>query len=135
MSRTSRLIACYAMIALGLLPVGCGGSDDEADRLGVGAECDPTDDLCDEETAQVCLTQFTGGYCGIVGCASDLDCPEASGCVMHDDGANYCFRVCSDKSECNVNRSVDNEANCSSNVTFVDGAQGRKACVPPSSGI
>ena len=109
----------------------CGGN--EADRLGVGAECASTDQ-CDSETDQICLTNFAGGYCGIQGCVDDTDCPDSSGCVAHDDGVNYCFRVCLDKSECNANRSVDNESNCASNVTFVDGTMGRKACVPPSSG-
>jgi hypothetical protein len=53
---------------------------------------------------------------------------------MHTDGMNYCFRNCIDKAECNANRDPANEANCSSNVTFVEPAknQGLKACVPPS---
>jgi len=85
-----------------------------------------------------CLTQFTGGYCGLEGCEGDADCPEGSACVTHDDGggdANYCFRLCQDKSECNRNRDEENEANCSANITFVDEPQDRKACVPPSSGL
>lgn len=102
----------------------------EADRLGVGAECSSGE--CDEELELVCLPQFKGGYCGLEDCVDDLDCPEASACIAHTDGTNYCFRICLDKIECNRNRTVDNESNCSSNVDFVDGADGRKACVPPS---
>ena len=78
------------------------------------------------------MTQFRGGYCGKVGCTDNLDCPEASACMAHDDGKNYCFRVCKDKVECNENRSVELESNCSSNITFVDKEIEGKACVPPS---
>lgn len=117
-----------------LFLLACGGSD--ADELGVGAECTSSDEcLQDDDFAQECLGQFKGGYCGLVGCTSDLDCPEDSACVTHDDNVNYCFRICLDKAECNANRSVENEANCSSSTVFVDGAMGRKACIPPSSGI
>lgn len=104
---------------------------DDADDLGVGAQC-TGNDQCDAETNQVCLA-FKGGYCGLQGCAHDTDCPDLSACIMHDDGMNYCFRTCADKVDCNENRDVENEANCSSSVTFIDGANGRKACVPPSS--
>ncbi len=121
-------ILAFAMLCL-TLTWGCG---ENADSLGVGAECTVADDCRQDEVAQDCLTQFKGGYCGIVDCASDEDCPRDAGCIAHEDGSNYCFRVCIDKAECNENRGVDNEANCSSNVTFVDGAMGRKACVPPS---
>jgi hypothetical protein len=120
------------VVLIGL--AGCGSDSTEADRLGVGAQCSATD-ACDEETNQVCLTQFAGGYCGIQGCAHDSDCPEASACVMHTDGNNYCFRLCVDKPDCNATRDVDDEANCVGNITFVDGTDGRKACVPPSSSL
>ena len=131
MWRTMSLGLLMAVLCLGVQA--CGDDDDgtEADRLGVGAQCiDSTE--CDQETQQVCLTQFRGGYCGLTGCQGDNDCPEASACVTHDDGSNYCFRICADKAECNANRDLDNESNCSSSTTFVDGAQGRKACIPPS---
>lgn len=111
--------------------------DTEADELGVGAacqsdaDCNPEDADTDGAQDQECLPQFKGGYCGLQDCAGDDDCPEASRCVAHDDGENYCFRVCVDKAECNANRPPDDEANCSSNITFVDGGGG-KACVPPS---
>lgn len=122
--------------ALLLLTAACGGDDDgtEADRFGVGAQCTPSDE-CDDDLEDdfdlICLTDFKGGYCGLEDCAEDLDCPEGSACVTHDDGINYCFRICLDKSECNVNRDVENEANCSSSVDFVE-AVDVKACVPPS---
>ena len=128
----------FAFVLCTVAGVGCGDDDggSEADRLGVGAECDSDDDCLqssrDGGISQQCLRQFKGGYCGIEDCVDDLDCPEASKCVAHDDGTNYCFRVCVDKPECNENRDLDNEANCSSSADFVEGANGRKACVPPS---
>ncbi len=121
------------------LAVGCGNSDGEteADRVGVGAECSDAAECesADEEVELECLTQFTGGYCGLEGCTGDVDCPEGSACVTHDDGNNYCFRVCQDKPDCNLNRSVENEANCVGSITFVDDRNDRKACEPPSSGL
>ncbi len=111
--------------ALFAIPLACG---DDADELGVGAECSTNDDCAEE---QACLS-FKGGYCGISGCSGDADCPDNSACVSHDDGKNYCFRTCANKTECNENRSADNEANCSSSITFVDNKKSTKACVPPS---
>ena len=113
----------------------------EADRKGVGAECSKNEDCLQEvdcETApcvtQICLTGFKGGYCGVVGCTKNSECPGGSACVAYDDGKNYCFRQCADKAECNRNRSVTNESNCSSNQTFVEASTSGKACVPPSGG-
>jgi len=127
-----RWIPGAVALVLGLW-MGCGDDDDdvgtEADEHGVGAQCSTVED-CDEE-GQQCLTQFKGGYCGIEDCTGDLDCPEGSACVAHEDGTNYCFRICIDKSECNLNREPEWESNCSSNITFVD-HEGGKACVPPS---
>lgn len=125
-----------AAFTAGLLIPGCGDDGgSEADRLGVGAECSVDAD-CDQSTiAQVCLEQFKGGYCGVVGCDNNNDCPNPSACVAHEDGKAYCFRTCGDKLECNVNRAVENEANCVSNITYVDDDKSTsKACVPPSSG-
>ncbi len=112
----------------------CGGEGNEADNAGVGASCAMPEDCMEE--GQTCLTQFTGGYCGLE-CVVDGDCPDGSGCVAHDDGNQYCFRLCQNKSECNLNRSEEEEANCSSSITWVDDAahDGDKACVPPSAGI
>ena len=112
---------------------GCGDDGGtEADRRGVGAQCAVPGDCM--EMDQACLTQFKGGYCGVLDCVNNDDCPEASVCVAHDDGHNYCFRTCVDKVECNRHRDIDNEANCSASITFVEAAQDGKACVPPSSG-
>ena len=107
---------------------GC-GSETDADELGVGAQC-TADSECNEDIGQKCLN-FKGGYCGIEGCTKDSECPDASRCVTHDDGKNYCFLVCEDKATCNSNRDADFESNCSSSVTFVDVEKG-KACIPPS---
>ncbi len=122
-------LAVFTVIALG----GCGGEDgEEADRLGVGSECTSTDE-CDESTEQSCLPDFKGGYCGIVDCRADADCPEFSACVLHDDGNHYCFRTCTDKAECNENRSEEFESNCSSSIEFLEEQEEpTKACVPPS---
>ena len=132
-------------LVLLLLVGACGDDDDdngeEADILGVGAQCSADSDCYQESEdagaadaasgiQQSCLKQFRGGYCGVVDCGSDADCPEASVCVAHSDGQNYCFRSCTDKPECNQHRSEENESNCSSNITRVDGGTS-KACVPP----
>jgi len=135
-----KTIRIAAVVVLALVS-SCG--DDEgtpADRVGVGAECGGDADcpviMCETPPCPVlmCLTQFTGGYCGLADCTGDIDCPLGSSCVAHDDGRNYCFRICLDKPECNLRRSPSVEANCSSSVTFVE-PQTAKACVPPSSGI
>jgi hypothetical protein len=114
--------------------VACGdddhGSISQAQRNGVGAPCDDTADC--SQSGQVCLTNFKGGYCGSSGCASDGDCPQGSACITHTDGTNYCFLVCAGKLDCNYGRGPDIESNCSSTAVFVEGANGRKACVPPS---
>jgi hypothetical protein len=109
------------------------GCDDDADDLGIGAQC-TADDQCNTDLMQVCLMQFKGGYCGKKDCTSEADCPDLSSCVAHTDGMNYCFRNCVDKAECNENRDAINESNCSANITFVVPADnvGLKACVPPS---
>jgi hypothetical protein len=124
-----RVNAAWFCLALGL--PACGDDDPpgtEADRVGVGAEC-ASDELCPE--GLTCLS-FKGGYCGLAGCTDTAGCPNGSACVQHDDGESYCFRLCVNKAECNVNRSVDNEANCSSNIEYVDPDVGAKACVPPA---
>ena len=127
------------LLAVGtsLVVLGCGAGSTEADRIGVGAECTASAECesADEEIELECLTQFTGGYCGLEGCTGDIDCPEGSACVTHDDGNNYCFRICVDKPDCNLNRSPENEANCVGSITFVDPRNERKACEPPSSGL
>lgn len=118
------------MLRLGLTVALLGACGSDADDLGIGAQC-TGNDQCDADTMQTCLT-FKGGYCGTMGCTVKADCPENSACVTHTDGVNYCFRTCLDKAECNANRDVENEANCSANITFSDTTTGLKACVPPS---
>jgi hypothetical protein len=124
------LLGC--LIALWL--VGCSDDDNgngtEAIQLGLGAECAMDADCTTE--GSTCLLNFKGGYCGKSGCTGDADCPAGSACVTHDDGVNYCFLVCAQKTECNVSRTADNESNCSANVDFVDTTNQHKACVPPS---
>lgn len=121
-------IGFAAFVAVLSLQAACGS---DADDIGVGAQCTANDQCNQDDGAQTCLP-FKGGYCGLQGCTKDADCPEASACVTHEDNVNYCFRICADKPECNANRDVENEANCSSSVTFVEAKSGVKACVPPS---
>jgi hypothetical protein len=111
---------------------GCGGGKSEAIKRGVGSACMVNSDCT--EKGQVCLTEFKGGYCGVPGCVQDTECPGGSACVTADNGSNYCFLVCVDKVDCNPNRTVDNESNCTSSLSFVDGAMSRKVCNPPSAG-
>jgi hypothetical protein len=115
---------CAAVVMV-MFSLSC-GNDADAERIG--AECTASGQ-CENE-ALVCLPQFKGGYCGASGCTAHADCPEGSICVTQA-GANYCFRTCEDKAECNKHRSVENESNCSSNITRVGGGS-EKACVPPS---
>lgn len=116
---------------LALLSFACGDDGTEADRLGVGAQCASDDDcpIGDE----VCLTEFTGGYCGLADCVDDAGCPGGSACLTHE-GRNYCFRICEDKPECNLNRDPAVEANCNGSPDWIDTARDDKACVPSSSG-
>jgi hypothetical protein len=121
--------ACLTLATVLALATACG---DDSDDLGVAAECSATSDCNqDVDPPLVCLTQFKGGYCGLSNCTSNADCPDDAICVTHDDAQNYCFKTCTDKSECNANRGTDNEANCSSNITRVETGTA-KACVPPS---
>jgi hypothetical protein len=127
----ARLFALSAAALLAICASACGDDDSgsEAQRRGVGSAC--VDSTECTEAGQSCLA-FKGGYCGIADCTADIDCPAGSACVTHDDGRNYCFLVCTDKSQCNLYRPLDSESNCSSNITFVDGSKARKSCVPPS---
>lgn len=129
-------IVCIVAVMAGL---GCPPPHEpegtEADQVGVAAQCQADVD-CEVEADSdgyelECLTNFKGGYCGIVDCQGHEDCPQGAACVAHDDGRQYCFRICRDKAECNLNRDVDHEANCSANIAWVGDDVG-KACVPPS---
>lgn len=124
--RFTKILIVVAFLALGA--AACGS---DADRLGVGGTCN-AEDTCpaNDDFTLACLPGFKGGYCGLTGCEKNADCPETSICVAHE-GANYCFRTCEDKSECNENRSADSESNCSSSIERVDAGKS-KACVPPS---
>lgn len=128
-------LTCLAL-ALGLVACDDGDGGSEAQNAGVGDSCSTVEDCPmredDAGVALACLP-FKGGYCGATGCAGDVDCPAGSACVTHE-GANYCFLVCADKPQCNARRPADAEANCSANLDFTDDRQGRKVCVPPSSG-
>ncbi|MBN1210780.1 MAG: hypothetical protein JXB05_38385 [Myxococcaceae bacterium] len=115
----------WVAVLLVLGAVSCG---DDADDERIGAECTSSGQCENEELT--CLAQFKGGYCGASGCMANADCPQGSICVTQA-GANYCFRACDDKAECNRHRTVENESNCSSNITRVE-AGTQKACVPPS---
>ena len=125
----SRILCALVVAAV----VGCGGGQSEAIKRGVGSECNA--DLKCTEMGQTCLPEFAGGYCGVAGCQHDTDCPGGSACVIDsDNGMNYCFLVCVDKTDCNAKRSAANESSCVSSLTFVDGTMNRKVCRPPLSG-
>jgi len=121
------------IVGLLILAGGCGDDDDgsQAQRFGVGAACSEDTDCASEPVELRCL-DFKGGYCGLADCAGDEDCPRGSACVAHDDGIHYCFLICDNKPGCNLTRPADSEANCSSNVTYVNNTDDVKACVPPS---
>lgn len=132
-----------SLLALTTLFIGCGNDGSEADRLGIASTCELDEDCqsftnADGELIQLrCLTEFNAGYCGLPDCVSSADCPPNALCVAHDDGNNYCFRVCDEKPECNRNRAPDVEANCSSSFDWATASDdnGEKACIPPSSGL
>jgi hypothetical protein len=131
-TRTIPALLCLALTITSLTFVAC-SDENESDQLGVGAQCASTEDCKNDDAPELtCLTNFKGGYCGIASCTKDADCPDASACVAHDDGKNYCFRLCSAKADCNANRDASSESNCSSSITFVEGKTSSKACVPPS---
>ena len=125
------LVACSIAVA-------CGGDDDsgtptsEAARRGVGSACKADTDCT--EAGQVCLTDFKGGMCGIADCTMTSECPTGSVCVGDPDLArNFCLLVCIDKPDCNVHRSIDEEANCTSTLNQIDAKTGMdpKVCQPP----
>jgi hypothetical protein len=119
------------LTVLGLLFLGCG--EDDANEQKIGGECvtaDDCDDGDDDTPALDCILDFKGGYCGRANCQTSEDCPEGSSCADLE-GSFYCFLHCTDKAQCNQNRSVENESNCSSSVDPVEGGE-LKLCIPPS---
>lgn len=119
---------------ISLVFLACDDDDDggsEAQRRGIGAACEASDECAGEGDAGLDCLPFKGGYCGDRDCQSDDDCPAGSACVTHE-GANYCFLVCSDKPQCNTYRPVEDEANCVANAELVEDRGNRKVCVPPS---
>src|SRR5262245_52806013 len=115
----SRILCAFVVVVAAF---GCGSGQSEAIKRGVGSACAMNGDCT--EKGQVCLLEFKGGYCGVAGCTHDTDCPAGSACVISDNGANYCFLICVEKPDCNVKRTVDNESNCTSSLTFLDGTMG-----------
>ncbi|MBL4634215.1 MAG: hypothetical protein JKY56_10095, partial [Kofleriaceae bacterium] len=75
---------CLAFTFSCLLVSSC-SDDTDADALGVAAECTASEE-CDVANNQICLLDFKGGYCGIIDCTADAECPENSACVAHTDG-------------------------------------------------
>jgi hypothetical protein len=112
-----------ASLCLAFALFGCGS----ADELGIGAVCSSDADCGD---AMVCLMEFKGGACGLKGCNAHADCPDPGLCAEID-GQPICLRSCSTKADCNANRPIESEANCSANLTLVE-ASSSKACVPPA---
>lgn len=128
--------AALTLLTAALSQQACSSDDNgaglsEAQRHGVGAACTVNADCFVGDSHLVCLP-FKGGYCGLEGCQGSGDCPPGSSCVKHEDGKDYCFLLCTDKTQCNYTRPVEIEANCSSKITFADGTKDSKACVPPS---
>ncbi|MDH5717803.1 MAG: hypothetical protein OEZ22_09205 [Spirochaetia bacterium] len=145
---TSVFLPVFFLCFIAFLNCGSGLCDgtEGAASVGIGAEC-LTNENCQREEAAcydseipinlICLTNFSGGYCGAKGCKTNADCPESSICVIHDDGINYCFLICTEKPQCNTYRTSENEANCSASIDYADKSTSKttKACVPPSSGL
>lgn len=126
-------MARYAVLfAVGSLAC---GDDSTAVQRGIGAACASSAECT--EMGQMCLTQFRGGMCGIADCTASSQCPAGSVCVSDPDLArNFCLLTCLDKPDCNVHRSVEVEANCSSTLNQLDppeGGTGPKVCRPPNS--
>ncbi|MBW1809222.1 MAG: hypothetical protein JRJ19_10040 [Deltaproteobacteria bacterium] len=128
------LITCLLLVLSGVMAVlvNCGSSN-EANQQKIGAECTKLED-CDDDNPETealeCILDFKGGYCGRKDCVASTDCPEGSLCADYEAGL-YCFLVCTDKVQCNQNRTLDNESNCSSNIDPVEGGED-KLCIPPA---
>ncbi len=97
-------------------------------NCGLGAACE-TDADCDGDLT--CLSDFSGGYCGVEGCAADADCPENSACVEHSNGTNYCFAICKSDVDCSFCRFDGAAESCTADVTFVEPGD-LSVCPPPT---
>lgn len=117
----------------------CSDDAPKVDQIGIGGQCTLKDDCNQELDSLDCITTFKGGYCGRQACANNSECPTGSVCV-NEEGVSYCFRTCAEKPECNANRDLDNEANCSGSFSLMESTDTMpsnqpKVCIPPSSGI
>ena len=132
--RTSLYLICnMVVVSCLLITAGCGDDGTEADQQLIGGECTTVEDCDDDDSstpALECILDFKGGYCGREGCTESSDCPDGSLCSNYETG-NYCFLVCIVKAECNRNRLLENESNCSSSVDPVEGGED-KLCIPPT---
>lgn len=71
----------------------------------IGSSCSASAQ-CTGEGAE-CLQNFFGGYCAILGCMSEADCPDSNPCVaLNPDGADVadkqlaCMKGCTTTAEC-----------------------------------
>ncbi len=97
MGRVSRAVI-GALLAGGL---GCGHAEEfsgdrpDPSRL-VGIACD-----ADADCEQSCVRdqrRFPDGFCTLVGCRSNTDCPDGTVCVRNDDG--ICVFPCGSPLDC-----------------------------------
>lgn len=55
-------------------------------------------------TTDTCLTNLIGGYCSVLGCGADAECPSDGRCLALDpedgDSVTACFRSCRDDASC-----------------------------------
>ncbi|HTM46929.1 MAG TPA: hypothetical protein VL137_18360 [Polyangiaceae bacterium] len=129
-----RTLGSGLIIGCVLLACSSGGGGNAAVQRGVGAACSTNADC--PEMGQRCLTNFKGGMCGIADCTHSSQCPTGSVCVADPDfSRNFCLLVCSDKPDCNINRPVTYESNCTSTLNAIDHTDAGadpKVCRPPS---
>lgn len=99
-------------------PTNCGVGE----SCGVDAEC---------AAGLVCLTSFSGGYCGKADCKANADCPTGSLCVQNG-SSSYCARTCAAPADCASCRGADVAADCRADATFVEAGTTGSVCVPPA---
>lgn len=105
-----------------------GGSDNKKicvpANCGLGAACGEDADCGGGDL--VCIGGIDGGYCGVLDCAGNADCPADSSCVERE-GGNYCAKNCAAESDCTLCRPGDEPVACTGDVTFVEA--GNTVCV------